>query len=243
MLRLFQHHRPFVIVTSQFAGARGVGLYLSPPDAAGPDAIRYRNTRLYQSRSCVGVYVGDYTPAKADLLNDATLVIVKEPASEIAIDLPADYLVEGTTFWAQLRVHEAGLEDEALYRPRQFVVGPEGEATELLGTAAVIRLVKLDGGGMRMLFEYLASLSGAQPETFVIRKTSGVGTIADVSISAVAEQRDYSAEVRGLTDGAAYMFELLGVFAGDETSLITGIAFTSDAVGPAALPVTFAEET
>lgn len=243
MLRVFQHHRPFVVVTSQFAGARGVGLYLSPPDAAGPEAIRYRNTRLYQSRSCLGVYVGDYTPAKADLLNDATLVIVKEPATEIDYTLPAEYLIEGTSFWSQLRVHEDGLEDEALYRPRQFVVGPEGEATAILGTAAVIRLVKLDGGGMRMLFEYLATLSGVQPESFVIRKTSGTGTIADVTVSAVAGQRDYSGDVLGLTGGAAYVFELLGLFDGDETSLISGIAFTADASGPAALIVTYAEET
>lgn len=243
MTRVFQHHRPFVVVSSRFAGDRGVGLYLSPPDAAGSELIRFRNTRLYPSRDCLGVYVGEYQPGGEDLLNDATLAVVKEPATELEYTLPAEYLVEGTTFWAQLRVHEDGLEDDTLYRPRQFVVGPAGEAETILGTAAVIRKVKLDGGGLRLVFEYVASLSGPQPESFLIRKISGTGTIADVEVSAVLGQRDYSADVAGLTGGAAYVFELLGVFDGEETSLISGITFTADAAGPTVLTVSYEEET
>lgn len=242
MTRVFQHHGPFFVVASKFAGDRGVGLYLSPPNAAESAAIRFRNTRLY-FRSNRGVYVGDYQPGGEHLLNDATLAVVKEPATAINYTLPAEYLIEGTTFWVQLRVHEDGLEDDTLYRPRQFVVGPDGEATMILGTAAVIRLVKLDGGGIRILFEYVTSTSGQQPELFLIRKTSGTGTIADVEVTAVDGQRDYSGDVTGLTGGVAYVFELLGVFDGDETSLISGIAFTSDSSGPVALTVTYAEET
>jgi hypothetical protein len=184
-------------------------LYLSPIGGGQADIV-YRNQRLYRegkSRStAIGVPVvfsGDYTPAADELLNDATLdtdkLVDGETTGEFDFTLPAGYEAEGADFWIDLRTHEAGLENQSLYRPRHIIVGVGEESDAVLGTAALIRVVKLDGGDARIDFEYIASLSGAQPDSFTLRKLTGTGTIADVSVDFTSGQRDYSGTITGMT--------------------------------------------
>lgn len=241
-----------VAVRNKFLGSRGVGLYLSPLGGAPADIV-FRKQRLYREKTLgrrLGspmVFVGDYTPAADELLNDATLAIEKvadgETVGEISFTLPAGYEADGASYWVQLRTHEAGLENTTIFRPQQVVVGEDELSSEILGTANLLQVVKLDGGDARMDFEYLASLSGAQPESFTIRKLTGTGTIADVSVTYVTDQRDYQATVTGMTSGLTYTFRLFGVSNSVETQLIATITVVADADGPAELTVTYEEET
>lgn len=242
-----------VLARNRFLGGRGVGVYLSPLGGGQADIV-YRRHRLYRERSgrstALGVPVvfsGDYTPAADELLNDATLdtdkLVDGETTGEFDFTLPAGYEAEGADFWLDLRTHEAGLENQSLYRPRHIIVGVGEESAAVLGTAALIRVVKLDGGDARIDFEYLASLSGAQPDSFTLRKLTGTGTIADVSVDFVSGQRDYSGTITGMTSGLTYTFRLFGVVGAEETELIATITVVADGDGPSALTVTYAEET
>lgn len=242
-----------VAVRNKFLGSRGVGVYLSPI-GGGQDDIVYRNQRLYRQRSgrttAIGVPVvfsGDYTPATDELLNDATLdtnkLVDGETTGSFPFTLPSGYEAEGADFWIDLRTHEGGLENQSLYRPRHIIVGVGEESDAVLGTAALIRVVKLDGGDARIDFEYIASLSGAQPASFTLRKLTGTGTIADISVAFVSGQRDYSGTITGMTSGLTYTFRLFGVVGAVETQLIATITVVADGDGPAALTVTYSEET
>lgn len=241
-----------VILRNRFLGARGVGVYLSPIGGGQADIV-YRNQRLYRQASrgtAIGVPVvfsGDYTPAADELLNDATRdtdkLVDGETTGEFDFTLPAGYEAEGADFWIDLRTHEAGLENQSLYRPRHIIVGDGEESDAVLGSASLIRVQKLDGGDARIDFEYIASLSGAQPESFTLRKLTGTGTIADVSVTFVSGQRDYSGTITGMTSGVTYTFRLFGVVGVVETQLIATITVIADGDGPAALTVTYSPET
>ena len=229
------------ITRNKFHGDRGVGLYLGPAGDADPRHIRYRNQRIYDEESDV-IYLGEYQPDADYFLNDATLAVVKFPTDQIDFTLPEEYI--NTSFWVDIRTHENSLENDSLFRPQRVTVDEEGELLAVIyGTASVVRVIKLDGGGCRILFEYVASLLGVQPVEFVISKTSGVGTVANVVVAFRDGVFDYSADVIGLADGEDYEFALTAQN-GDATDLlISGIAFTSDAAGPEALTITAQEMT
>lgn len=237
---------------NKFLGGRGVGVYLSPVGGNVSDIV-FRKHRPYPA-SMRGtalcrpmIFSGAYSPAADEILHEATVATAKlangETDGEIELVLPAGYNVEGATFWVQVRTHEAGLENTSLFRPRQIIVSATGTIDlRILGRAALLRVVKLDGGGARIEFEYIPSLSGSPPESFVLRDTAVSDPLADQIVAYVANQRDFTASV-SLTAGESYTFALFGVVASTATLLIPEIVVVSDAEGPAELAVSYAEET
>lgn len=249
--RLFQPSRG-VLIRNKFLGGRGVGLYLGQIGGTAQDLI-YRNVRTFRRRrrgtvsNVPAVFVGDYSPATTELLNDATFAIRKTPdgilSDNFDVSLPAGYDVVGATYWLQLRPHEAGLETNTLYRPLQVTVG----GTTILGTARLIRVVKLDatlaGASAQIDCLFFPALFGPQPTSFVLRQTGGPGTLPDVIVTASTGQRNVTFIVNGMATATDYTFEMLGLFNTAETLLIDTIPVTADADGPAALTVQFTEET
>lgn len=239
----------FVTTDSPILGGRGVATYLSPVGGEEADIV-FRNHRPYPpsqrgtSLSPPIVFAGTYSPANTHLLLDAIVDVDKiadgETEGTASVALPDGYETEGAAYWIQVRTHEAGIENTTLYRPRRIIVG---QTDAILGEANLVRVIKLDGGDAQIDFEYLATFSGSQPDSFLIRKVSGAGTIADVEIIYQPDRQDFSGIVTGMTTGVTYVFRLFGVANVVETELIATITVVADADGPDAVTVTFEEET
>ena len=200
----------------------GVKMYVG----TSPESIRYRPNQIVSQ---------NYAPLIYPTTNDVSVATKSSPnaTDEISYTLPAALI--DTEVWYQLRTYKDDYENQSIYRPRRLVTDGDGEEdNQIHGTALVTQLQKRDGGGLRIKFLYTAARDGLQPTQFVIVKTSGSGTIASVVVTAT-NAREYTADVAGLTNGVAYQFRLDAENGDVTATLLTGIAFTGDAAGPAAV--------
>lgn len=210
----------------------GAALYVSAAGVDDPTAIRYRHGRPLSGHViAAGV---EWQPG-THFLHDACVAIIVSPTNEITYSLPAEY--HGTTFWAQVRSHASGLENETLWRPQRITLdggGDGGSASTIDGTAIVLAVEKRDGGGLRVRFRYLSAETGLTPDTFTLSRTAGPTSPSDVSTSYQIGARDYTLDVESLTDAGAYTFALKATSGAAESTLTT-IDFTADASGPGAV--------
>lgn len=243
-------HRPF-------DGGRGVSLYLgigsAPGVDPGPDSIKFRSLRVMPSsrkdrykRGPVFVRGSSFDYGNG-VRKTAAVAIVKDPVDEIDYTLPealADRIV-----YLQLCVHDAHVENRTTYRPVRLNLDEELEHSDaILGTGRLMSIEKRDGGKSLLRFVYDRDRNGIQPTQFVLTKISGLGTVADVTVSYVGPtamfprgQRSYEIETPSLTNAEEYVFQILAKN-GSTTKALVGnagggsadIEITADAAGPPA---------
>lgn len=212
---------------SRHDNSLGVSLYVSAAGVDDQQQIQYRNFRPM----CGHVLPSgaSWDPA-VNFLHDAAVSIAVSPTNEISYALPAAY--NGTTFWAQVRTHSNGVENETLFRPQRITVDGSGNGSGTIdGAALILDTQKRDAGGMRVRFIYLPATTGLAPVTFTISRTAGPTSPADVSTSYIDGALEYSIDVDSLQDAGAYTFELKATNGAAEKVLAT-VNFTADASGP-----------
>lgn len=215
-----------------------VSAYVSAAGVDDPARIEFRDLQLLAGSCGVGRHswfvAGDqWSPGGDYFCPPRGVAIAACSAEQVVANLGASYT--SVTFWMQLRVSEDSIENPQLYAPQRITVdGAQEESTTIDGTATIIGVEKRDSAGLRVRFEYHAALTGIQPLEFVLAKTSGTGTIADVSVALSAAPGPYTVDVSGLTDAAAYTFTLTAKNGATEKLLAT-INFTADGDGGGAV--------
>lgn len=231
-----QDDTPLLLQDAPYAGSLGAALYVAAVDPEadpGPTAIEFRRCRTFDADGFIAGVEGMFNLGAASVPKSPAIAFVDSPTAEIRYTIPVAW--HGKTIWAQVRTHAQDYENETLYRPRKITLDAGGEDdTPVYGTATIIALEKLDGGGLRVRFTFAASRAGATPTAFTLTKATGTGTITPGSVDYVADQRLYEVEVSGLTNAVAYTFTLAATHAGGSTDLAT-VAFTADAAGPPAV--------
>lgn len=233
-MRARSHNTRILLGQKPFAGGPGASLYVGTPD--GP-AIRYRRLKPVGPGS---IWHPKTTTATIDPGADSVdktqrVATVDSPDDQMTYTLPAALL--GVPVACQVRTFQDHYENETIYRP--VIVGVDGDgdqADTILGTVAVLRVAKLDDGGMLVAFAYTPSPSGLQPAEFAVVKTAGSGTVADVVADANG-LRVQEIQVDGLTNGVDYVFDLEGRVDAVE-QVLASFTFTADAAGPASPTVT-----
>lgn len=246
-MRIYQPNLAYCYQHRPFAGALGSALYVvyGDPDP-GADAIRYRHHRVpdgVRGGAAVLGFDGTGSFGGANVQKTAAVATAKAP------DFPAYALPAAaaeTTLWLQLRTHKADVENESIYRPRRLVLDAAlDEQTAITGSGFLISAEKRDGGGFRFRFAWDDSADGVRPAQFVLARTAGPTSPADVSIPFVAGQREYEIDVEGLTHAGAYTFTLTAKNGAAEQLLAgnngTDILVTADNAGPAAVTVAASE--
>lgn len=223
-MRLDHDGSPWCSTHNPFDDGPGRALYVSPAGESAGSDISYRNLRLL---ALGPASVATDFPALGDgpLGLDAHVALAK---SDDPLDwtLPEDYAAE--TFVINVRPHADGLELPTLCG-WQLVRSDDGEAIAgVLGLVVAVTATKLDGGGVRIAFRYIANRAGHQPVTFELRD---VGESLDtVSVSANSSH-DYAVSVFGLDDASNYTFDIVAVTADGETQL-AAVTVTGDDAGP-----------
>lgn len=215
-----------------------VSAYVSAPGVDDPARIEYRDLQLLPGSCGVGrqgwfAAGGQWSPGGDYFCPPRGVAIDACSAESLTINLAPGYT--SATFWMQLRVSEDSIENPQLYAPQRITVdGSQDETDTIDGTASITAVEKRDAAGLRVRFEYHAALTGIQPAEFVLSKTSGTGTIADVSVPLSAAPGPYTVDVSGLTDAGAYTFTLTAKNGATEKLLAT-INFTADGDGGSAV--------
>ncbi len=237
-MRLLQDDVPLILINRPFAGGLGAALYLGQGSAT---AIEYRRNRLLDGATSLVPRLTMYRLGEASVSKTPAVDLVKSPATELQATIPAGWLPGDV--WANVRTHQADIENETIYHPRRLNADGSGDVVDaVLGTARVLGLDKRDAGGLRIRWVYAASVDGLQPDYFLCRKTAGPTTVVSITTDALDGGRDYAFELSGLQDGGAYTFAIDAVAGTVTTTLLTGIAFTADAAGPPAVSGLVAEE-
>ncbi|HTN02937.1 MAG TPA: hypothetical protein VL132_13715 [Planctomycetaceae bacterium] len=237
-MRILQDDVALVLADRPFAGSLGAALYLGRGAAT---AIEYRRCRILDGATSLVPRLEMYPLGEASVPKTPAVDLVKSPTTELQATIPADWLPGDV--WANVRTHQADIENETIYHPRRLKADGTGDVVDaVLGTARVLGLDKRDAGGLRLRWVYAASRDGLQPDYFLLRRTAGPTAVASVTTSAIDGGRDYAFELAGLQDGGAYTFAIDAVAGTITTTLLTGIAFTADAAGPPAVSGLVAEE-
>jgi hypothetical protein len=237
-MRILAEDQDLVFTARPFADGVGASLYVGvvDPDAdPGPTSIvQRRNRSLDAAGALLAHRRGEFDLGAASLPKSPRVAFTTSPAIELEFDIPPAW--HGKAVWLQLRPFADDLENETLYRPRRLLLGDDGERLDpIRGSARLVRTEKRDGGGLLVEFTFTAARDGTPPVAFLLRKTTGPGTIAMGAVDALPGGRRYAVEVAGLVHGGAYTFELLATTGAEETSLLTGIPFVGDAQGPPAV--------
>lgn len=237
-MRILQDDVALVLADRPFAGGLGAALYLGRGSAS---AIEYRRNRLLDGATSLVPLLSMYPLGAASVPKTPAVDLVKSPTTALEATIPAGWLPGDV--WANVRTHQADIENETIYHPRRLNADGSGDVVDaVLGTARVLGLDKRDAGGLRIRWIYAASVDGLQPEYFLCRKTAGPTTVASITTAAIDGGRDYAFELAGLQDGGVYTFAIDAVAGTITTTLLTGIDFTADAAGPPAVSGLVAEE-
>lgn len=240
-----------------FDGGRGVSLYLGigsgPGVDPGPNSVKFRSLRLIPQRrkdrhKRGPVFVrGSGFDYGNGVQKTSAVAVVKHPTAAISYSLPtalADRIV-----YLQVRVHDQHVENTTNFRPiRLNLDGDREHSDEILGSGRLMSIEKRDGGGVLIRFVYDRDRNGIQPTEFVLTKTSGPGTVADVTTTYYGPssfhpfgRRSYEIESPALTDGASYVFQILARNGATTKALVgnagggsANINVTADAAGPPA---------
>lgn len=233
MARLYMQRRACrtLFAARPFAGGMGATLYAAAGDASiEATAIQYRRPVLMNAaQQALSLSGGAF-----EKLSTA-IEIVKQPDTFEAIDV----LAQGwgsKTVWMQIRTHECEVENAQITGQRKYTFDADGDiVAPILGTARLIRSEKRDNGGWLFEFQYLPSPDGLQPAEFVLQRTAGPTSPADVETDSVPGAFYYSLEVAGLTDGGSYTFQILARNGSTTKDLLTGLSITADGSGPGAV--------
>lgn len=205
----------------------GASLYVGTPTEA--DIVYRRNKVVSPGVPFRTVGIVTIAPGAAGSIPKSRRVaFVTDPTQTITYSLPA--ALQGVPVAFQIRTFRDDLENETIYRP--VVTGTDGSGDQsdtILGTATVLDPIKLDGGGMRLKFVYIASAWGLQPTQFALVQTSGPGSLADVVVSAAGSVN--SIDITGLTDATAYGWNL-EARNGAVSVVLGAVTFTADSAGP-----------
>lgn len=225
-MRAFQPGINWGTTHNPFSGGEGQAIYVSGAGVADASQIHYRNLRgISPSSQLVG---GDF-PALGDgpLGLDAHAAIAKGD-DPLEWTLPEEYQDE--TFVINVRPHDNGLELPTIFGSQLVATAGGATIDGVLGTVIVISTTKLDGGGVRIAFRYIANASGNQPYAFDVRDVSTVPSIDTESVMATRGQ-DYAVTFNGLDDATLYTFAIVAITDDGETQLAT-VAVTGDNAGP-----------
>lgn len=208
---------------------RGASLYAAvgsgPGVDPGPDAIQFRHLRVAGQPILAGP---NYPGAKIGTWVAQTL----EVTPEIALNVPAEWL--NRIVWIQVRTCWSDCELDHNSDPLRLDFTTLGALDQVIvGTGRIIAADKRDGGTARIRASYFPTTNGIQPTAILIRKTSGPGTLADVTSVYDPEKRNYELTTAALVDEAVYTFALVAKNGAVELQLDT-ITFTADNAGPPA---------
>jgi hypothetical protein len=228
-LRIYQSRIQKCFFHRPFAGSTvGAALYASTP---GGDQVVYRNRRIF-ARNAIG-FSSQFPLGGAVVQKTAALAFATSPAM-LSLAVPSAWYSQQLLL--NVRTHECDCEDEKLDGERVFAFNGSGVIVQqILGTARLTSSTKLDGGGWQFVFVYVQSSDGVQPAQFVLSRTAGPTTPANVTTNFSASQRTYQLSVNGLTNAGAYTFEISAVNGGTSAVLLSGINITADSAGPAAV--------
>ena len=230
-MRLFGRRQNIIGLRNRFTGGPGVSLYLGPPGVDDASRITYRRRRFLNRQHFVGLDA--WTGGGEFFLHDSIVAQVTCPTEEITYTLPAEYT--STTFWAQLRTFEGGLENPSIYGAQRISVDSDQEQSNTIdGSAFVTAIQKRDAGGLRVRFEWLPAITGIQPTQFTLTRTAGPTSPADVTVAVSSVPTAYQIDVASLTDAGAYTFNLVAEN-GAVTKTLAVVNFTADAAGPSSV--------
>lgn len=230
-MRAFDTALPIVPTKNRLEGGPGVSLYLGPAGTDDPDAIEYRRPRQINHGHHVLCVGDEWEMGGTNLLHDAIVSQADCADEEVLTTLPAAYT--SATFWAQIRTHESGVENPSIYRPQRITVDGSQDGSDTIdGTVIVARLVKLDGGGLRVEFDWFASVTGVQPTSWILRRTAGPTSPSDATAT-LRGSIEQSITIESLQDAGAYTFALIATDDTIEQTVAT-INYTADASGPTA---------
>jgi hypothetical protein len=214
-------HRPFQ------GNTEGASLYASLP---GDSTVIYRNRRIFDPDAQVVALGSAFPLGGANVKKTAAIASVSGPTAAFALTPPASWHNQ-TVVW-NVRTHECDCENEAINGARAYSFDSSGNITApILGTATLTLSQKRDGGGWLFRFNYLPSSDGLQPAQFALIRTSGPTSPATVTTPYASNQRSFTLQVSGLTNGGNYTFNIQAQN-GSVTADLLSLAITADSAGP-----------
>lgn len=234
-MRLLCDDHDFIFDQRPFAGGRGASLYIGDGDPLadpGPGCIAYRRNTILDGADSLVPYLDEVLDlGAASVPKTLAVAQVEEPVDELPYTIPAELF--DRVVWAQVRTFQDHVENESIYRPRRIVLDGSGDVeNRILGSAAVVQKLALDGGGLRVDFVWTSVRDGTQPIQFALVRTAGPTSPSTATVLAVAGQRNYSITITGLQNAGAYTFRLDAEAGLVADTLISGITFSADAAGP-----------
>lgn len=212
-------HRPFQ--------GRGASLYVGI--GATSDAIVYHKCRVMGGQWTKGP--GGFTIAQG-LSKHCFVAQTDENTPQFDYTFPPAW--NGERVWIQVRTFWNDTELPVTHGAVAIDVDLGGELdTPINTTGTIIAADKRDGGVYRIRCRIQLAIDGLQPDTLLIRKTAGSGTLADVTTTLRSGVRYYELDTAALTNAGSYTFALIAQNGSAEQQLDT-ITFTADAAGPAA---------
>lgn len=223
--KMMYNHKP--------VSGRGAALYagVGPIDGSdpGPESVVFRKMRLLPAKWIRGssFSIGD------GLIKCAILATASDPDDSISFTKPAAW--NGRIVYLQVRTWWENCENVHNTNPVRLDFTAGGLIdSKIHGTGSIISTVKEVDGIYAIRVAYYPALDGVQATSLVIRKTSGPGTLADVSVTYDARARAFTIRTAELTNGGSYTFALVAKSGSVELQLDT-ISFTADAEGPPAV--------
>lgn len=232
-MRVFDEH-DIILAHKPFDRSSGVAVYFaSAATDQGPQSIRYRNNRIIDGGDWLTM--GGWNLGGTNVTKTTAIAIVAAPTATYTFSGGAGYADHIGYF--QVRPHADNVETPSLTGVRRVVFDGDGDPDDhIRGNGRLLGVDLCDAGGLRFRFVFDEHPDGVQPIEFRLTKTSGPGTVGDVTLDFVAGLRNYSIELTGLQDAQAYVFELYAQN-GTVSKLLAGnngtdIEATPDGSGP-----------
>lgn len=237
-------HRPFTSdpATAGNSGTGGASLYVSSgPAGSVPPPIVYRRFRLLRPGRHILALGNVVTGSKTTRVATVTSPTAQFPA--IALDSSKAYRM-------QVRTWKDDQELPTNFGERLFNTdGSTAQVSEIAGSGYLIRTELCQGGGVKFIFSYNASVEGIQPTEFVLQRQSGPTSPTDVTTTFYTGQRLYELQVAGLDDEGDYVFRIAArndsvtkLIDNAAGSGVYDIPVTADASGPPAVSAVAWEE-
>lgn len=209
--------RQRIVCARPFQGSLGAKLYVGDTETT----ILFRNMQVTSAQL---LQMHDRSTA------DAAVATVTSPTNELEYTLPV--AKQGVNQWYQVRTHLNDYQNETIYLPRRFKtdVGGDGDP-QIYGIGILDSTEKRDDGVVRLYFSYYGRRDGLQPEQFVVSKTAGTPTVADVEVPYIGDGQ-YWADLAGMANGDTATFQIVAENGTVSKTLVTGIVVTADAAGP-----------
>jgi hypothetical protein len=223
--------RKLIHIRRPFAN-RGASLYAGvgsgPGVDPGPNSVVFRNFRVIPP----GLHLRGHAWSINDGINKTARVAhLADPNHSFTYAIPDAWKTR--IVYLQVRTHWHDVENSCNPDPYRIDLSSDGSLdAQIHGTGRIINKEKHDGGVYRLRVAYVPATHGVQPTTILIRKSSGPGTLADVT-AAYTGQSQLTFDTAALANATTYTFQAYAK-SGSVELLLDAITFVADAAGPPA---------